>query len=518
MLTLLSILLPFNNLEAQNLFLHQNLNTPKSDIPWSFQEHKGRYYFVGTQGYTPALPSLDSLNGFCFKTDKMGNLVQRFDLREVAGEPYVSFESIGIKDDKLYIVGLTGSYYPPFDKVVMNKVMLLVLDTNLALQSLDTFRYDSSTSNVGYLKVVYNNEGIHLGYCGSSDDSFPWYRSFLTKFSYTGQVVRYHVLTTSFLNNHTRTDSNMLIAITPAPDGRLFLNVTTILYIGNRPTNWNTDFGLLLDSNYSVIDSVMDIINLKSNTIFRTISGNYNECWQMPSGRCYVGPLVLENDRSLGIGKLNDGKDSVRITPVLARLDTTDAGHSQAFKQAMLPLSDQRRIVLLGTSNRLWNYEERANGIRVVMYDTSMRLLWQRGFSKPKHSFNTFGIHELSDNRLMVLAAAYDYGNGAPNLYDFYVFVLDSTGAPLSTFNLPSPSQNTVTLYPNPAQNEISFQLPEGSSKAAYLLTDLQGKTVRSGAYFSGNTVSVTALPAALYLYKIQTADGVWHSGIFQKQ
>lgn len=68
---------------------------------------------------------------------------------------------------------------------------------------------------------------------------------------------------------------------------------------------------------------------------------------------------------------------------------------------------------------------------------------------------------------------------------------------------------NQVTVYPNPAHQEISINLSNQQSYHIQVF-DITGKVVQSEAGISGESLSVSNLQGGIYYYTIQTTDGVY--------
>lgn len=72
-------------------------------------------------------------------------------------------------------------------------------------------------------------------------------------------------------------------------------------------------------------------------------------------------------------------------------------------------------------------------------------------------------------------------------------------------------------IYPNPATNEIAFQLPSTNSNYDFSITDLTGKTVMKRNNYSGKLLNISHLPSGIYYMQVNTADS-YYSAKFQKQ
>jgi hypothetical protein len=72
-------------------------------------------------------------------------------------------------------------------------------------------------------------------------------------------------------------------------------------------------------------------------------------------------------------------------------------------------------------------------------------------------------------------------------------------------------------IYPNPATNEIIFQLPEPNSIYDFSITNLTGKIVMRQSNYSGKSLYISQLPSGIYYMQIKTTDN-YYSAKFQKQ
>jgi hypothetical protein len=80
------------------------------------------------------------------------------------------------------------------------------------------------------------------------------------------------------------------------------------------------------------------------------------------------------------------------------------------------------------------------------------------------------------------------------------------------TTGLSTPSETSVSIYPNPATEFVSFTNVAGASKLSII--DLTGSVKRTEMLNSDNsTVNVTELPAGLYLYKIVSNGKITATG-----
>jgi Secretion system C-terminal sorting domain/Family of unknown function (DUF3836) len=74
-----------------------------------------------------------------------------------------------------------------------------------------------------------------------------------------------------------------------------------------------------------------------------------------------------------------------------------------------------------------------------------------------------------------------------------------------------------VRVYPNPVSDHLYMDLPEGSSHATLSLYELTGRQVLRRKVDAGASLSLTALPAGIYLYRM-SVDGKIQSGKLVKR
>lgn len=520
--SLLAILFLFFSTVAhtQQPFLPLAESTTMADYFTGFVEHKGNYYFCGARDHADSLE--EPITSFVIKTNATGQVVNRLFLSNVLNSYSIRVDAIGFKNNNLYVTAALA-YLDSLNNLAFNKIGVIRLDTNLTVIGIDTFKYSGSlTSSVAVLKTVFLKNQLVMGYSSGQANTNHSLNGFLTIYDYNLNRRRHQAIDSVFLARPLMGNRNRFEDITRSSDSSFVVSVRNY---ASAPTGGSFSSALCIDTSLIIMEWI-DSLEWKPHSTSGGFSGkvpvfDYCPAVRHPAGAYFFGPVIhTDSGDRIGLSRMSHLQDTIQTRAVLPGYHVQSPIESlPAFRTPVQLLRNQKEIVVLGSSLYAGLYQQTPSYIRVAKYDTSLNIIWHRSFGKPNTVFAVVGVHELQNNHLMVLASAYDYTSVATqsNKHDFYAFILDSTGAPLSTFTLPDPIQNAVNAYPNPATSEIRFELPDGQAGAEYLLTNLQGKTVLSGTYFSGNSVSVSALPTATYLYKIRTTDGVWHSGLFQK-
>jgi YD repeat-containing protein len=65
---------------------------------------------------------------------------------------------------------------------------------------------------------------------------------------------------------------------------------------------------------------------------------------------------------------------------------------------------------------------------------------------------------------------------------------------------------STISIYPNPATDNINITLPENTHQALFTLYDMQGKALIRKEIGNRDVVSVSGLAAGIYVYSVRTA------------
>jgi hypothetical protein len=74
-----------------------------------------------------------------------------------------------------------------------------------------------------------------------------------------------------------------------------------------------------------------------------------------------------------------------------------------------------------------------------------------------------------------------------------------------------------ITLYPNPASDNINITLPENVSQAMFTLYDMQGKILIKQEVSSKETVAVNKLSAGVYIYNVRTSKQNYQGKLIRK-
>ncbi len=400
-------------IQAQPLFLPPSLNTLRNDYVNGFTEYKGNFYFCGQQTNGSNSPTRDSVKGFCIKTNASGQLLQRIDLSGVLGTPYVRVEAVGHYADHINLAGATGFFDSLENQPHFNKVFVLRLDTNLNFNLLDTFSYGLNNSTSVY---TFKTEFLQNKIVMAFSSTLGWLStgagySYVTIYDCNKRQFASRRIDSAFINVPLYSDNNSLIGMTKHSERAVVLSVANSYRSGTTGLSQVSSSLLLVDTTITLLERIDTLEFQPLDTFNKWPLSFVNQSLKHPVGTYFLGPVMTNGSASwLGLAKLNHRRDTVLTTrSLLPRIYTSDSFADPALKMPLLLLKNQKEIVVFGSSNHDLQVISHPINMRVAKYDTSLKLLWHRTVKGPDKTFIPFGIYELSDNRLMVLASAYNY-------------------------------------------------------------------------------------------------------------
>ncbi|KAB2813690.1 T9SS type A sorting domain-containing protein [Phaeocystidibacter luteus] len=132
-------------------------------------------------------------------------------------------------------------------------------------------------------------------------------------------------------------------------------------------------------------------------------------------------------------------------------------------------------------------------------------LNWSRIYTR--HSTgNQISTDILPGNRYVLVLNEYDWTNYSSPNTSVHVMILDNQGSILSERAFVREAE--VDVYPNPASDYFSINLPHAVTSAEFSILDLNGRCLHSGKASSGKHIPIHDLPPGKYVVKIKTELG----------
>jgi hypothetical protein len=146
----------------------------------------------------------------------------------------------------------------------------------------------------------------------------------------------------------------------------------------------------------------------------------------------------------------------------------------------------------------------------LIKLDANGDKIWEKEFGINQHSLQGRDIRVLPDGRILAMSSG-----PVPNVGNQYYTLLAEFGPDSTTSIRDVPGTLTLTVQPQPARDLLEIALSaESAAKAAFTLTDLQGRTLirRTEALTPGEnriTLPVSQLAAGIYLLRAQSEGKV---------
>ncbi len=174
-------------------------------------------------------------------------------------------------------------------------------------------------------------------------------------------------------------------------------------------------------------------------------------------------------------------------------------------------------IFVAGVLDTLQNHNiNRITKIRIMSINSNGSVIWKRNIRYARSNDQSMAplcITNFGSNGFLI--GVYYYYKSIQN---FNVLKIDTLGCDTVpgfcdyedlTVDLKEQDAREVSLkvYPNPNQGQFIIECPETTSGSDYLLTDILGRTIQSGAITNGKqAVNVADLPNGIYTLRILSA------------
>jgi len=210
-------------------------------------------------------------------------------------------------------------------------------------------------------------------------------------------------------------------------------------------------------------------------------------------------PTGTNNNSLLSYVKINDQGEEVGRTMLS---DEWDSGVVRTSSQA-----DSRTISFGITKNN--GIDSGRHFIRVIDLDyETLATGRDLSISSPFGYANVAGIKNLDDGHTAILVTT----SGTEDSYssDMVLIVVGEDGA-ITDITTPNDPARGLTVFPNPAQEEITVEIPDlqPGDRNLYRLVSSSGQVVRTGIFSSKrSTLELSQFLAGTYFLQTQTSAG----------
>ncbi|MGB0404340.1 MAG: T9SS type A sorting domain-containing protein [Salibacteraceae bacterium] len=165
-------------------------------------------------------------------------------------------------------------------------------------------------------------------------------------------------------------------------------------------------------------------------------------------------------------------------------------------------------------------FEKKDTEVGLSKFQADGKVLWTKYYSDSTYAV-PIKTMATSDGGALLVCNKYDWRNTTGNFNDIWIIKVDSNG----TFNSEDPNlgvgiidyqaNNKITVYPNPAKNEITFKNQEENSNLKIYNTN--GTLVFESVIGKLKTIDITDFNIGVYFYSVQNKSDVV-SGKFVKE
>jgi hypothetical protein len=124
--------------------------------------------------------------------------------------------------------------------------------------------------------------------------------------------------------------------------------------------------------------------------------------------------------------------------------------------------------------------------------------MYVKAVNPPEILENTFDNVDKSIP-VYVCGSVEDYKNA--NFWSEFTNIIEDCNTDIEKLSLAS----SITIYPNPAKDNIHITLPENVHQAIFSLYDMQGKILLQQEISNQDAVQVSNLAAGIYIYNVTT-------------
>jgi len=167
-----------------------------------------------------------------------------------------------------------------------------------------------------------------------------------------------------------------------------------------------------------------------------------------------------------------------------------------------------------------------ANGNNTVEIDSK----WNSTTSQWENSYkyeNTYDLGYLADDLILPDYLYYDFSVSVNKLTGYTEYDYDGTTwvnkeertfyySDVSATSVPEVDNNAYTVYPNPASESVTFEIPEPSINTTVDIFTIHGKKILSQR-LNNHTVDVSNMSKGIYLYQLNIDNKIYNGKLIIK-
>ena len=146
----------------------------------------------------------------------------------------------------------------------------------------------------------------------------------------------------------------------------------------------------------------------------------------------------------------------------------------------------------------------------VFKLDEMGELVWQQAYGGTKAE-HCYSIANTTDNGFIMTGYAWSVDGdvaGAVNLGRNEYWIVKLSPENTSPTVSPSSLENTLDIFPNPAQQYVTIKVPSATASLRVVVSDMLGREVSRQSISNGSTLDIALLAPGLYQLAVHTEDG----------
>jgi hypothetical protein len=167
-----------------------------------------------------------------------------------------------------------------------------------------------------------------------------------------------------------------------------------------------------------------------------------------------------------------------------------------------------------------FNHVGKTGSLHILQFDTAGNVHWRKRIRRDSVIYISKQVLPTPDGGALIFSEMLDAHYSLQPHSRLSVIKIQGDGKILNERFYDLPQQHSVSVYPNPAQDQIHLRgLPlEADQSRPYQVYGLDGTLRAQGTYGPQQAISIAQLAPGNYLLRVQGPAGAWHTARFAKK
>jgi len=458
----------------------------------SAEDEDGNFFITGTRYF---LPDYTRNNGFVYKIDSNGNLVQEISLQSENGNTYCT--AINFINAPYERFEVTGNERSLNNNDFLFHITLWQIDNQLNILSKDSFCRSNTNFNVPEETLVLNDSVLYV-LSALSDEAKSIPHLSMLKIGLPADSLAYYQSDLSGVQD----PSDLIYNLT---DSTIVVTYGGSLFKDNSYTKL-----LKLDANLNHLSTYDPDAFLMNNSGLSTYTAN--------SFLLTSTTTSLQNDYPhLITTEFNYNFELMNSIEVLSNPDTLL--YCGGAKNTLVLNNEIWSIGIYNAIPGQYPWQEEPSWIQINRINGNFELIDQHFYGGDAY-YISFDIKPANDGGAIIVGSRYD-AHAVPFVAqkDPFVLKVNSEGLIVNVDNPALPLAQEAIVLPNPGREYLRVKLAVQHKSAQFQLFDLSGKLVLE-ARVAGDMqqIATSQLGCGTYVYRITAQNRVIGSGKWVKE